>query len=98
MTHSIIIVLRLQQRVSVNRFKLLFIFLIYIYIYFFTLQVWKYGGTDKIVNGALEQIRIDVQTLEGQTEMDVLLAGGVHGSLRYNGIVVWCTCACVLIL
>lgn len=95
MTHSIIIVLRLQQRVSVNRFKLLFIFLIYI---FFTLQVWKYGGTDKIVNGALEQIRIDVQTLEGQTEMDVLLAGGVHGSLRYNGIVVWCTCACVLIL
>lgn len=97
MTHSIIIVLRLQQRVSVNRFKLLFIFLIYIYI-FFTLQVWKYGGTDKIVNGALEQIRIDVQTLEGQTEMDVLLAGGVHGSLRYNGIVVWCTCACVLIL
>ena len=96
MTHSIIIVLRLQQRVSVNRFKLLFIFLIY--IYFFTLQVWKYGGTDKIVNGALEQIRIDVQILEGQTEMDVLLAGGVHGSLRYNGIVVWCTCACVLIL
>lgn len=96
MTHSIIIVLRLQQRVSVNRFELLFIFLIYIYI--FTLQVWKYGGTDKIVNGALEQIRIDVQTLEGQTEMDVLLAGGVHGSLRYNGIVVWCTCACVLIL
>ena len=83
MTHSIIIVLRLQQRVSVNRFKLLFIFLIYI---FFTLQVWKYGGTDKIVNGALEQIRIDVQTLEGQTEMDVLLAGGVHGSLRYNGM------------
>nr|XP_023898103.1 uncharacterized protein LOC112009976 [Quercus suber] len=45
--------------------------------------VWKYGGTDKIVNGALEQIHIDVQTLEGQSEMDVLLAGGVHGSLSF---------------
>ncbi|KAK7856083.1 hypothetical protein CFP56_024978 [Quercus suber] len=49
-------------------------------------QVWKYGGTDKIVNGALEQIHIDVQTLEGQSEMDVLLAGGVHGSLRHPNV------------
>jgi WD repeat-containing protein 21A len=47
------------------------------------LQVWKYSETDKIVDGALEQIHIGVQTPEGQTETDVLLTGGVNGSLRY---------------
>jgi WD repeat-containing protein 21A len=49
-------------------------------------QVWKYSETDKIVDGALEQIHVDVQTPEGQTETDVLLTGGVNGSLRYIGI------------
>ncbi|GMY35078.1 ddb1- and cul4-associated factor 4 [Fagus crenata] len=43
--------------------------------------VWGYSGTDKIVDAALEQIHIDVQTPEGQTEKDLLLAGGVNGSL-----------------
>ncbi|XP_062162975.1 uncharacterized protein LOC133869896 [Alnus glutinosa] len=45
--------------------------------------VWKYSETDKIVDGALEQIHIDVQTPEGQTETDVLLTGGVNGSLSF---------------
>ncbi len=66
------------------------------YFMFCTLQVWRYSGTDKIVDAALEQIHIDVQTPEGQTEKDLLLAGGVNGSLRYNGIAMWFTCACVL--
>lgn len=52
-------------------------------IIFCMLQVWKYSETDKIVDGALEQIHIDVQTPEGQTETDVLLTGGANGSLRY---------------
>jgi WD repeat-containing protein 21A len=52
-------------------------------IIFCMLQVWKYSETDKIVDGALEQIHIGVQTPEGQTETDVLLTGGVNGSLRY---------------
>ncbi|XP_059437326.1 uncharacterized protein LOC132170380 isoform X1 [Corylus avellana] len=45
--------------------------------------VWKYSETDKIVDGALEQIHIDVQTPEGQTETDVLLTGGANGSLSF---------------
>lgn len=52
-------------------------------IIFRTLQVWKYSETDKIVDGALEQIHVDVQTPEGQIEIDALLTGGVNGSLRY---------------
>ena len=63
---------------------------------FCTLQVCRYSGTDKIVDGALEQMHIDVETPEGQTEKDFLLAGSVNGSLSYNGITMWCTCACVL--
>jgi WD repeat-containing protein 21A len=55
-------------------------------MFFHMVQVWKYSETDKIVDGALEQIHVDVQTPEGQTETDVLLTGGVNGSLRYIGI------------
>lgn len=46
------------------------------------LQVWKYRRTDKIGISALEQLRVDVQTLEGQSETDVLLTGSINGSLR----------------
>ncbi|GLT69551.1 hypothetical protein SLA2020_416940 [Shorea laevis] len=45
--------------------------------------VWKYSETDKIVDGALEQIHVDVQTPEGQIEIDALLTGGVNGSLSF---------------
>lgn len=47
------------------------------------MQVWKYSGTEKIGDSALERIHIDVQTQEGQTKTDVLLTGGINGSLRY---------------
>lgn len=47
------------------------------------LQVWKYFGTEKIGDSALERIHVDVQTLEGQTKTDVLLTGGINGSLRF---------------
>ncbi|XP_038689026.1 uncharacterized protein LOC119988160 [Tripterygium wilfordii] len=43
--------------------------------------VHKYRGTDRVGESALEQIRLAVCTPEGQTEMDVLLAGSVNGSV-----------------
>ncbi|XP_062012233.1 uncharacterized protein LOC133728814 [Rosa rugosa] len=43
--------------------------------------VWKYQGTNKLGDGALERINIDVQTGEGLTGTDFLLAGGRNGSL-----------------
>ncbi|KAF3450096.1 hypothetical protein FNV43_RR06176 [Rhamnella rubrinervis] len=45
--------------------------------------VWKYRDTQKLVDGALEQIYASVQTLEGRTQTDILLAGGINGSLSY---------------
>ncbi|TYJ23090.1 hypothetical protein E1A91_A08G167800v1 [Gossypium mustelinum] len=48
-------------------------------------QIRRYGATDKkllrnIHYSALEQTQIDVQTLEGQMEPEVLLAGNIDGS------------------
>ncbi|KAB2002243.1 hypothetical protein ES319_D11G053300v1 [Gossypium barbadense] len=48
--------------------------------------VWRYGATDEnllrdIRYSALEQTQIDVQTLEGQMETEVLLVGSMDGSL-----------------
>ncbi|XWS40491.1 hypothetical protein CRYUN_Cryun18bG0144400 [Craigia yunnanensis] len=45
--------------------------------------VWRYPGTVNISDSALEQTQIDVQTLEGQIETDVLLAGSIDGSLSF---------------
>ncbi|KAI4332093.1 hypothetical protein L6164_017030 [Bauhinia variegata] len=45
--------------------------------------VWKYQGTERIGVSALEQILIDVQTLEGQSEADVLLTGSISGPLIF---------------
>ncbi|KAH7522813.1 hypothetical protein JRO89_XSUnG0102600 [Xanthoceras sorbifolium] len=44
--------------------------------------VWKYL-TDKIGDGALEQIRVGVISPEGQYETDLLLAGSVNGFLSF---------------
>lgn len=49
-------------------------------------KVWKYSGTEKIGDSALERIRIDVQLHEGQTTTDVLLTGGINGSLSISEI------------
>lgn len=59
------------------------------------MQVWKYSETDKIADGVLEKIHVDVQTPEGLTETDALLMGGANGSLRYNETAMWCNCACI---
>ncbi|XP_027362377.1 DDB1- and CUL4-associated factor 4 isoform X2 [Abrus precatorius] len=48
--------------------------------------VWKYRGTDKIGISALEHLRVDVQTLEGQSETDVLLTGSINGSLSFSEV------------
>lgn len=50
------------------------------------LKVWKYRSTEKIADSAMDQIHIDIHTAEGQTEANVLITGGVNGSLRYY----WC--------
>lgn len=44
-------------------------------------MVWKYEGTDRIADAALESIQVNLQTPEGQTETEALLTGGVNGSL-----------------
>lgn len=46
------------------------------------LQVWKYQETKELTDGALERIRMDVQTEGGQTDTDFVLAGGMNGSIR----------------
>lgn len=43
--------------------------------------VWKYRSTEKIADSAMDQIHIDIHTAEGQTEANVLITGGVNGSL-----------------
>ncbi|KAF7840268.1 DDB1- and CUL4-associated factor 4 isoform X2 [Senna tora] len=48
--------------------------------------VWKYQGTDRIGISALEQMHVDVQTLEGQTKTDVLLLGNWNGSLSFSEV------------
>ncbi|KAL6292859.1 hypothetical protein ACE6H2_001001 [Prunus campanulata] len=44
--------------------------------------VWKYQGTNQLGDGALERIRMDLQTGEGLTDTDFVLASGADGSLR----------------
>ncbi|XP_068480836.1 uncharacterized protein [Phaseolus vulgaris] len=48
--------------------------------------VWRYRGTDKLGVCALEHLRVDVQTLQGQTETDVLLTGSINGSLSFSEV------------
>ncbi|OMO68874.1 hypothetical protein CCACVL1_19784 [Corchorus capsularis] len=45
--------------------------------------VWRYRDTVNMTNSALEQAQISVQTPEGETETDVLLAGSIDGSLSF---------------
>ncbi|OVA01555.1 WD40 repeat [Macleaya cordata] len=44
-------------------------------------MIWKYQKTDMIADSALEQLHVDIQTLEGQNETNVLLMGSMNGSL-----------------
>ncbi|XP_059654087.1 uncharacterized protein LOC132300849 [Cornus florida] len=44
-------------------------------------MIWKYHETERIGDGALEQIHVDVDMPNGQIGTDILLAGGVSGSL-----------------
>ncbi|KAF8030712.1 hypothetical protein BT93_D0025 [Corymbia citriodora subsp. variegata] len=46
-------------------------------------QVWAFNGTDKIADGALEQMRLRIMTPEGETATVGLLAGGMNGSLSF---------------
>ncbi|XP_006341894.1 DDB1- and CUL4-associated factor 4 [Solanum tuberosum] len=44
-------------------------------------QIWKYDGTQRIVNSALEHLTVDQNTPEGLVQTDILLTGGMNGSL-----------------
>ncbi|XP_014498760.1 uncharacterized protein LOC106759894 isoform X1 [Vigna radiata var. radiata] len=48
--------------------------------------VWRYRGTDKMGVCALKHLRVDLQTLQGQTETDVLLTGSINGSLSFSEV------------
>ncbi|XP_022146543.1 uncharacterized protein LOC111015736 isoform X2 [Momordica charantia] len=48
--------------------------------------VWKYHGTDRIGDSALQEIPINVHTSEGQMESSVLLTGNRNGSLSFFGV------------
>ncbi|KAI3513776.1 hypothetical protein L1887_11929 [Cichorium endivia] len=45
--------------------------------------IWKYQRTQRIADAALEQIRFNLQTLDGFTETDILLTGGLNGTFCY---------------
>lgn len=42
--------------------------------------IWKYQGTQRIADAALEHIRLNLQTPDGLTETDILLTGGLNGT------------------
>ncbi|KAM7530330.1 hypothetical protein LguiB_033740 [Lonicera macranthoides] len=44
-------------------------------------MIWKYHGTERIGDGALEQTRVDIERSDGAIGTDILLTGGVNGSL-----------------
>ncbi|KAA8537168.1 hypothetical protein F0562_029605 [Nyssa sinensis] len=44
-------------------------------------MIWKYHGTERIADGALEQIYVDIDTPNGLVGTNILLAGGINGSL-----------------
>lgn len=46
-------------------------------------QIWKYHGTERNSDGALEQTRVDIERPDGAIGTDILLTGGVNGSLWY---------------
>lgn len=48
--------------------------------------VWKYRGTDTMGDSALQEVAINVDTLEGQRESSVLLTGNISGSLSLFGV------------
>lgn len=43
--------------------------------------IWKYDGTQRVVDSALEHLTVDLNMPEGLLETDVLLTGGMNGSL-----------------
>ncbi|KAJ9557602.1 hypothetical protein OSB04_012216 [Centaurea solstitialis] len=43
-------------------------------------QIWKYEGTRRIADAALEHICLDIQTPDGITKSEILLAGGLNGT------------------
>ncbi|WMV08436.1 hypothetical protein MTR67_001821 [Solanum verrucosum] len=45
------------------------------------IEIWKYDGTQRIVNSALEHLTVDQNTPEGLVQTDILLTGGMNGSL-----------------
>lgn len=48
-------------------------------------QVWIYDGTDKRADGALQQLRVTCQTVEGEREADILVLGGSNGCFELFG-------------
>ncbi|XP_027089512.1 uncharacterized protein [Coffea arabica] len=43
--------------------------------------IWKYGQTQKKVDNVVQQMNIDIDTPAGTLETDILLAGGLNGTL-----------------
>ncbi|XP_059293426.1 uncharacterized protein LOC132046717 [Lycium ferocissimum] len=43
--------------------------------------IWKYDGTQRVVDSALEHLTVDLNTPEGLLKTDILLTGGMNGSL-----------------
>ncbi|CAM6082750.1 unnamed protein product [Calypogeia fissa] len=44
-------------------------------------RVWKYSKTSNWADGGLEQLRVSLQTCEGEVEADVMTLGGTNGRL-----------------
>ncbi|KAJ8545935.1 hypothetical protein K7X08_018518 [Anisodus acutangulus] len=45
--------------------------------------IWKYDETQRVVDSALEHLTVNLNMPEGLLETDILLTGGVNGSLSY---------------
>lgn len=46
-------------------------------------QIWRYHGTNKIADCALEQVHVDMDMPDGAVRTEILLAGGLNGSFWY---------------
>lgn len=44
-------------------------------------MIWKYHGTERIADGALGHAHADIDTPDGSIETEILLTGGLNGSL-----------------
>ena len=45
--------------------------------------MWRYDSTENLGDAALKEFQVDIQTSQGLTRKNILVAGSTGGCLRY---------------